>query len=125
MAWYAANWHELDTYVVPPFIHGSARSVGTYKGVANTCPDGRVNAWEATVPNGLYLVTSSGARGCSFENVLGSGNWRQPGGSNIDTRTTSVEVSDGKFTLSSTIPSRCAITKKSGNDLDCLGWVFS
>ena len=53
--------HELDSSVVPPFVHGAARSIGTYKGVANTCPDGRVNAWEATVPNGLYLVTSSGA----------------------------------------------------------------
>ena len=111
MAWYGANWHDLDGVVVPPFVHGSARSIGTYKGAMSRCPDGRVNAWEATVPNGVYMVTASFAdtysnnhelAGCTFENVRGLG------GGPAQTDAFSVEVADGKFTLSGGIPSRCA-----------------
>ena len=40
--WTGLTRHELDSVVVPPFVHGAARSIGTYKGVANTCPDGKL-----------------------------------------------------------------------------------
>ena len=60
------------------------------------CPDGRVNAWEAVVPNGVYMVTVSAAGGgaqfsepgCTFENVVGRGT-----GGTKATWTYSVEVS--------------------------------
>ena len=103
MAWYEANWHDKDGAVVPPFVHGAARSIGTYKGASHQCPDGRVNAWEATVANGVYMVTSGfSSNGCTFENVRGAG------ASATSTVAFSVEVSDGKFTLSSGIPSSCS-----------------
>ena len=94
MAWYGENWHETDGGNYPPFVHGYARSASTHNGVGARCPDGRVNAWEATVPNGVYVVTASSAGGCAFENVAASG------GKNDQTWTYSVEVADGKFTLS-------------------------
>jgi hypothetical protein len=73
MSWYYNSWHDFDHVIVPPFAHGAAKSVGSFKGEAGTCPDGRVNAWEAVVPNGVYMVTHAGAKGCSFENVLAEG----------------------------------------------------
>ena len=105
---YAANWHEVDGVILPPFVHGSARSVGTYKGLVDTCPDGRINAWEATVPNGVYTVTVGigyGSDGCTLENVRASPVFSSH--SIVDTATYSVEVGDGKFTLSGGIPTRC------------------
>jgi hypothetical protein len=108
MAWYYNSWHDLDNVIVPSFVHGGVKSIGSHQGVGSTCPDGRVNAWEAAVPNGVYLVTHAGAKGCSFENVLAEGAITN-GVTNpyIETRTTTVEVADGKFTLSSTAPSTC------------------
>ena len=106
MAWYQNNWREMLGVVVPPFVHGAARDIGTYVNGASTCPDGRPNAWEATVPNGVYVITAGfashyGKNGCSFENV------RAAGGSHATTYTYSAEVSDGKFTLSSGTPTQC------------------
>ena len=108
MAWYQGSWREMDHLIVPPFVYGAAHQIGTYKAVANRCPDGRVNAWEATVPNGVYIVTSSGARGCSFENVLGVA--QKATNPVYETRTISVEVADGKFTLSDSARRRCTIS---------------
>ena len=106
MAWYKDNWHELDSVVVPNFVHGAARSIGTYVDGSSQCPDGRPNAWEATVPNGVYMITAGfgstrGAHGCTFENVLAGGS------GHASTETYTVEVSDGRFTLSAGTPSKC------------------
>ena len=57
---YSENWHELDGVIVPPYVHGDARDISTWKGVEGRCPDGRVNAWEATIPNGVYMVRPFG-----------------------------------------------------------------
>ena len=101
LAYYYSGWHDLDSYVVPPFVYGAAKFVGSYKSGQARCPDGRINAWEATVPNGIYLVTHSGSKGCSFENVMAEGTkTNRVGNPYVETRTTSVEVTDGKFTLS-------------------------
>ena len=77
---------------------------------SETCPDGRVNAWEATVPNGVYIVTAAlatthaVASGCTIENVRTHLTQQSGGvqsGGVMDTHVYSVEVSDGRFTLSS------------------------
>ena len=53
----------------------------------HACPDGRRNAWEVEVPNGVYMVTVGHSaivgilgrlKGCTYENVrtpLASGTW--------------------------------------------------
>lgn len=121
MAWYDANWRELQTYThtwadyytAPPYAYGAARDVGKYFDAASgtvqeRCPDGRVNAWEVTVPNGVYTVTvglysdysNAGKDGCTLENVRAKGGTR-------NTYLYSVEVADGRFTLSAGPPSVC------------------
>lgn len=85
--------------------------MGTYfqesTGAAHArCPDGELNAWEVTVPNGVYTVTAGlqsdylDRHGCTFENVRAAGT---TGFSYVY----SVEVSDGRFTLSAGPPMLC------------------
>ena len=70
------------------------------------CPDGRRNAWELAVPNGVYSVTVNLlGNGCTFENVRAKDQGIY-GSSSLDTYVYSVEVSDGRFTMSA-VPSRC------------------
>ena len=113
LGWFDSNWNEKNGGVWPSFVHGAAKDVGNYYQESTgadhaRCPDGRLNAWEATVPNGVYTVTAglhslysqSSLHGCTFENVKADG---QTG----NTYVFSVEVADGKFTLSSGPPSKC------------------
>ena len=111
MGWFETNWIEKNTGVWPSYTHGAAKDVGTYfqasTGAGHArCPDGRINAWEATVPNGVYTVTAGimsdrfQSHGCTFENVLAVG-------STGKTVVYSVEVADGKFTLSGGPPMNC------------------
>ena len=64
-----------------------------------TCPDGRPNAFEVAVSNGVYMVTVGTSKNhgnrCLFENVqpLSQGHVRS-------TSVFSVEVADGSFTIS-------------------------
>eukprot|EP00040_Diaphanoeca_grandis_P019407 m.102462 g.102462 ORF g.102462 m.102462 type:complete len:1975 (-) comp27410_c1_seq4:129-6053(-) len=117
MAWYVNNWRENQWYesntwgryeTLAPYVFGAARDLGTHFDDAtltpkDRCPDGRVNAWEATVPNGVYVVTAHyQSSGCTFENVrTGEGS-----GGEV-TFVNSVEVADGKFTLSGGPPLKC------------------
>eukprot|EP00040_Diaphanoeca_grandis_P026972 m.152243 g.152243 ORF g.152243 m.152243 type:complete len:1731 (-) comp30797_c0_seq1:210-5402(-) len=123
MAWYNANWREHQLYeggtwgryeILPAYAYGAARDIGTHfseetQTTMERCPDGRLNAWEAEVPNGVYVVTVNyGSTGCTFENVrgredIGTGAMQ----SNKDTHVFSVEVADGRFTLSSGPPVPC------------------
>ena len=113
IGWFDSNWNEKNGGVWPSYAHGAAKDVGTYfqasAGAAHArCPDGRINAWEATVPNGVYTVTAglhSNFRGddnagCTFENVRATG-------TSGNTYVYSVEVADGKFTLSGSPPKPC------------------
>ncbi len=105
MAWYAITRKENQWHDIPPFAYGAARDVGeAYSDEMGSrsprCPDDRINAWEAAVPNGVYLVTASySGEECTFENVRGDMGAARSAA--IDTSIFSVEVADGRFTLSS------------------------
>ena len=99
--WFESSWNEFTRWshggdgAIPPYAFGAAKDVGAY------CPDGQSNAWEVAVPSGVYTVTVAmtasivqGTPGCTFENVRST-----PGGKAF-TNVFSVEVSDGRFTLS-------------------------
>lgn len=120
MAWYTSNWREHQMYEhntwgryvsIPPYAYGAARDIGTYYNTktgssAERCSDGRLNAWEVVVPNGIYLITVNFAQsGCTFENVQGRG---APSSATRDTYVYSAEVADGKFTLSAGPPTPCS-----------------
>ena len=119
MAWYAANWGEYGRSGVsntPPYAYGSAREITThysetYGASFEHCPDGRRNAWEITVPNGVYMVTAAFGNNmhdrstCSFENVLPPRAYLGTGPR--DTYVWSVEVADGRFTLSASSTKHC------------------
>ena len=109
MYWYGHGWNNLWFMEWPVFDTGNSRNPGRYHDGINsheTCPDGRRNAWEITVPNGVYSVTVgsafSGAGTCYFENHAHS-----PGGDMRNTVVFSVEVSDGAFTLEDTPSGGC------------------
>eukprot|EP00039_Didymoeca_costata_P029030 m.22963 g.22963 ORF g.22963 m.22963 type:complete len:1851 (-) comp7454_c0_seq1:181-5733(-) len=116
MAWYSSYWREHQRFenntwgryeIIPPYVYGAARDIGKYfsadSGTSHDrCPDGAVNAWEAHVPNGVYTVTVHyDGGGCTFENVRGNA-----GTYGKVTFVYSIEVSDGKFTLSSATPEK-------------------
>ena len=82
IAWYASNWREYGagSIHIPPYAYGSAREITShfseeFGSSFERCPDGRRNAWEVTVPNGVYMVTASFDNSahfrstCTFENV--------------------------------------------------------
>lgn len=109
IGWFDSNWNEKNAGAWPAFVHGAAKDVGNYfqasTGVDHArCPDGQLNVWEATVPNGVYTVTagltSGDSGGCTFENVRVQGYTGH-------TVVYSVEVADGKFTMSSAPPLTC------------------
>ena len=113
VGWFDANWNEKNNLEVPPYTHGAAKQVSTYlqpsTGAQHArCPDGRLNAWEVAVPNGVYTVTAGllsdpgflDRDGCTFENVRAAG-------SSKNTYIYSVEVADGRFTLSAAPPLLC------------------
>ena len=131
LAWYGARSGGVRDFDIPPFAFGVVKAVGQYHAMGanyEVCPDGRPNAWEATVANGVYMVTIgrsedtgyNGASslgqwtGCTFENVkpIGIGNSMVEsdntglrdglgGGGPLDTIVFSVEVTDGRITLAS------------------------
>jgi hypothetical protein len=119
-AWYGSYWREHQVWEdntwgrlinLPPFHYGAVRDVGTHFSETagagfERCPDGRLNAWEVTVPNGVYMVTVSvGGDGCTFENNRVVPKY----GSNLrGTHVLSVEVADGRFTLSAGPPRKCS-----------------
>ena len=102
--WYGGGWSEAAPWAqnIPAFAHGIVRYPGWYNVGGShfaACPDGRPNAFEAVVPNGVYMVTVGSSRNhgqsCLFENVLPPqlGHVRS-------TSVFSVEVADGSFTIS-------------------------
>ena len=130
LAWYGHNSGSVRDFDIPPFTHGVVKAIGQHHDAGvnyEVCPDGRTNAWEATVDNGVYMVTVGRShdhgyngvsslgqwKGCTYENVRPIGidsvsvaesastGIMEGSGGILDTIVFSVEVSDGRFTLSS------------------------
>ena len=116
MWWYGHGWRSIVDMDIPVYDFGTVKQPSKYHdGAAShqTCPDGRRNAWEIAVPNGVYTVTVGtamhGGGTCYFENHVAPA----LGGATRSTSVFSVEVSDGRFTLTSSRSGGCAH----------LGWI--
>lgn len=126
MSWYSGSYADNLKYIpadysreVPPYTYGAVQGIGQYDNVGKAtmdaaCPDGTRNAWEVTVPNGVYTVTTAhtaarpllGDPGCTFENI------RSDTGNQPFTSVYSVGVHDGRFTMSS-----------AGGSCDAMNWI--
>ena len=125
LQWYGHGHLNIEGYDLPGFAWGVVQQVGEHR-TANgvsfpVCPDGKPNAWEISVPNGLYMVTVGHANnfaqptwdGCTYENVRTTSrgqHWMNMpqtlsdvGGVVQITEVHTAEVLDGQFTLSNAI----------------------
>ena len=129
MSWFGHGASQAAGFSMSAFAFGNVRNVGNHydSEVRNTytaCPDGEPNTYEVAVDNGVYTVTvghdNSMAQpafmGCTFENVRTMSKagpfprrLNQDQGSVVQgTQVFTVEVLDGRFTLSNVAGGSCS-----------------
>ena len=123
MNWFGHGHGNVEGYNMDPWGMGVTQLVGQYYDKATrtshaTCPDGKLNEFELDVENGMYALTvglgdynaQPSFAGCVFENIRTIGKdvgsmapsiLGDMGGHKRNTLTTTIEITDGRFTMGS------------------------